>query len=71
MVKGIIKDDWLIPVGSICLAAAILSDRFIPVEAAILDFVIGVLTGLALILNLVGLYRMRSLREQGYDLPTV
>jgi hypothetical protein len=63
MLKGIIKDEWLIPVGGICLAAAILSDRFIPLEAPILDFVIGVLTGLAMVLNLVGLYRMRSLRE--------
>ena len=58
-----LRDEWLIPIGGICLAAAILTDRFVPLEAAILDFIIGVLTGLSMVLNLVGLYRMRKSTE--------
>jgi hypothetical protein len=56
----LMKDERLIPVGSLCLAAAILCDRFLVVELAVLNFVVGVLTGVALVLNLVGLYRMRK-----------
>ncbi len=57
---ALIRDEWLIPIGSLCLAAAILADRFIPLEAAILDFIIGVLTGISMVLSLVGLYKMRK-----------
>lgn len=60
---ALLRDEWLIPIGGICLAAAILTDRFVPLEAAILDFIIGVLTGLSMVLNLVGLYRMRKSTE--------
>ncbi len=57
---ALIKDNWLIPIGGICLAIAILSDRFLMVDVPVLDFIIGVFTGMSVVLNLVGLYRMRS-----------
>ncbi len=57
---ALIKDNWLIPSGGICLAIAILSDRFLMVDVPVLDFIIGVFTGMSVVLNLVGLYRMRS-----------
>jgi hypothetical protein len=53
---GILRDDLLIPIGGLCLAAAILIDRFIG-PGVLMDFLVGVFTGLAIILNLVGLYR--------------
>ena len=53
----LIKEEWLVPIGCICLAAAILADRFLIVEAPVLDFIIGVLTGMSVVLNLVGLYK--------------
>ncbi len=56
----LLKDEWLVPLGSICLAIAILADRFLPLENSLLDFVIGVLTGMALALNLVGLAKMKN-----------
>lgn len=56
----LMKDDWLIPVGCLLLAAAILSDRFLALQVPVLDFVIGLLTGIAIVFNLAGLYRMRS-----------
>ena len=46
----------LIPIGGICLAAAILLDRFIG-PGTLVDFLVGLFTGLAIVLNLVGLYR--------------
>jgi hypothetical protein len=49
-------DDLLIPVGGLCLAVAILMDRFIG-PGALIDFLIGIFTGLSIMLNLVGLYR--------------
>jgi len=55
----ILRDDLLIPVGGICLAAAILIDRFIGPGVPV-DFLVGLLTGLAIMLNLVGLYRRRN-----------
>ena len=55
----LIKGEWLLPIGCICLAAAILADRFLVVEAPLLDFIVGVLTGMSVVLNLVGLYRTR------------
>lgn len=55
---ALIKNEWLIPLGGICLAIAILADRFLLIEEPILDFVIGVLTGMSMILNLVGLVKM-------------
>ena len=56
---AILKNEWLIPIGCICLAASILLDRFI-VGDGIIDFVIGILTGLSIALNLVGLYKSRN-----------
>ena len=55
----LLKNEWLIPVGCICLAISILLDRFV-VGDGILDFIIGILTGLSIVLNLVGLYRSRG-----------
>lgn len=55
---GLIKDDWLIPLGGLSLATALLMDRFL-VGNGILDFVIGVLIGVSMVLNLMGLYRSR------------
>ncbi|MFX0055384.1 MAG: hypothetical protein ACFFAX_09870 [Promethearchaeota archaeon] len=55
----IVKNEWLIPLGGICLAVALLIDRFLP-ENEILSFVMGILIGLSITLNLVGLYRSRN-----------
>lgn len=54
---ALIKDEWLLPLGGICLAVAILADRFLVIDVPILDFVVGVFTGLALVLNPVGLVK--------------
>jgi len=53
---AILKDDLLIPIGGICLAAAILMDRFVGPGASV-DFLVGLFTGLSIVLNLLGLYR--------------
>ena len=53
---AILRDDMLIPVGGICLAAALLVDRFVG-SGNLVDFLVGLLIGLSIILNLVGLYR--------------
>jgi hypothetical protein len=53
----LLKEEWLMPIGCICLAAAILAERFLMVDAPVLDFTIGVLSGMSVVLNLVGLYR--------------
>jgi len=53
---AILRDDMLIPVGGICLAAALLVDRFVG-SGNLVDFLVGVLIGLSIMLNLVGLYR--------------
>ena len=55
----ILKDEWLIPIGGICLALALVIDRFLPVND-VLSFVMGILIGLSVTLNLVGLYRSRG-----------
>ena len=55
---ALIKDEWLLPLGGICLAIALLSDRFLMVDVPIVDFMVGVFTGLALVLNLFGLVKM-------------
>ncbi|MFX1261755.1 MAG: hypothetical protein ACFFAZ_06690 [Promethearchaeota archaeon] len=55
----ILKNEWLIPLGGICLALALVIDHFLP-ETDILSFVIGILIGLSITLNLVGLYRYRN-----------
>ncbi|MFX1367861.1 MAG: hypothetical protein ACFFAY_04610 [Promethearchaeota archaeon] len=56
---GFIKDDWLLPLGALCLAVAIGMDRFL-VRYEIIDFAIGVLIGLSMVLNLIGLHRSRN-----------
>ncbi|MFQ5833441.1 MAG: hypothetical protein ACE5H4_12100 [Candidatus Thorarchaeota archaeon] len=55
----ILKDEWLIPIGGICLAAALIIGQFLP-DNEILSFIMGVLIGMSIILNLVGLYRTRG-----------
>ena len=52
------KNGALIPFGGICLSAALLIDRFAG-NGTLVDFFVGLLTGLAIVLNLVGLYRSR------------
>jgi len=54
----LIKDEWLLPLGGIFLAIAILVERFLLVDVPILDFLIGVFTGMSLVLNLVGLIKI-------------
>jgi len=56
-ILALIKDEWLLPLGGIFLAIAILADRFLLIEVPLLDFIVGVFTGLALVLNLVGLIK--------------
>ena len=46
------------PLGGICLTIALLADRFLLIEVPIIDFVVGIFSGLALILNLFGLVKM-------------
>jgi hypothetical protein len=58
-IMAIIKDEWLIPIGCICLATSILLDRFVPGDG-IVDFLIGILTGVSIVLNLVGLHKSRT-----------
>jgi hypothetical protein len=53
----LITDEWLIPIGGICLAVAILADRFLMVDLPILNFIIGLFAGISIVLNLVGLYK--------------
>jgi len=60
---ALLKNEWLIPVGVLCLAAAILSDRFLMIGGTVLDFVVGILVGVSIVLNLVGLYRMRKSKD--------
>ena len=50
------KVEWLFSIGGICLAAAILLDRFVG-PGNFVDFLVGLFTGLAIILNIVWLYR--------------
>ncbi|TFH00006.1 hypothetical protein E4H12_00730 [Candidatus Thorarchaeota archaeon] len=54
----LIKDEWLLPLGAICLVIALLADRFLLIEVPIIDFVVGIFAGLALVLNLFGLVKM-------------
>ncbi len=56
---GLLKDEWLIPIGCISLALALLLDHFLA-DNMVLDFVIGILIGLSMALNLTGLYRSRN-----------
>jgi len=60
---ALMKDEWLIPVGVVCLAAAILSDRFLMIAGTVLDFVVGILVGVSIVLNVAGLYRMRKSKK--------
>jgi uncharacterized membrane protein YjjP (DUF1212 family) len=61
---ALMKNEWLIPVGVLCLAAAILSDRFLlMIGGTVLDFVVGILAGVSIVLNFAGLYRMRKSKD--------
>ncbi|MFW9809866.1 MAG: hypothetical protein ACFFE6_10875 [Candidatus Thorarchaeota archaeon] len=53
---AILRDDLLIPIGGICLATALLIDRFVG-PGNLVDFLVGLLIGVSIILNLLGLYR--------------
>jgi hypothetical protein len=53
---GILKDNQLLPLGMVCLAIALVAERFISPLLAI-DFFLGVLDGMAVTLMLFGLYR--------------
>jgi hypothetical protein len=55
----ILKNEWLIPLGTLCLAIALTIDHFLPENEA-LSFLMGILIGLSITLNLVGLYRSRN-----------
>ncbi|RDE14785.1 MAG: hypothetical protein C4K47_03640 [Candidatus Thorarchaeota archaeon] len=55
----LLKDRWLAPVGCTCLSIAVLMDRFV-IGDGIIDFLIGVLIGMSIVLNLVALYRFRK-----------
>ncbi|MFW9962963.1 MAG: hypothetical protein ACFFCX_05350 [Candidatus Sifarchaeia archaeon] len=56
------KTGYLIPLGGICLAAALLIDRFIG-QGSVVDFIVGALTGVSIVLNLVGLYRSANIQS--------
>lgn len=60
---AILKDENLVPIGMICLAVAILVDRFLPPDP-ILGFITGVLTGVSIALNVAGLMRTRRLERR-------
>ena len=53
------KNGALVPFGGICLSAALLIDRFAG-NGTLVDFLVGLLIGLSIVLNLVGLYRSRK-----------
>ncbi|MGY5872346.1 MAG: hypothetical protein RTV72_08885 [Candidatus Thorarchaeota archaeon] len=55
---ALIKNEWLLPLGGICLAIALLTDRFLMIDVPIVDFVVGIFTGISMALNLVGLVKM-------------
>jgi hypothetical protein len=57
---ALIKEEWLIPIGGICLAIAILADRFLAttLDIPVLDFLVGIFTGISVALNLTGLVKM-------------
>ena len=57
-IMALIKDEWILPLGGTCLAITLLADRFLMIEVPIVDFLVGVFTGLALVLNLFGLVKM-------------
>jgi len=54
----LLGNKWLMPVGCTCLAIAILADRFITGNGFV-DFAVGVLAGMSIVLNIVALYRSR------------
>jgi len=55
---ALLKDEHLSPIGMICLSAAILVNRFLPPHPP-LDFVVGLLTGISIVLNITGMIRFR------------
>ena len=50
---ALIKDEWLLPLGVICLAIALHADRFLLIDVPIVDFLVGVFSGLVVVLNLL------------------
>ena len=53
---AILKDDHLLPLGMVCLAIALVLERFASPLLAI-DFFLGVLDGMAVTLMIAGLYK--------------
>ncbi len=56
LILMIIKEKYLLPLGVLCLAVALLIDRFMPVDVPT-DFLVGVLSGMSVALDIVGLYK--------------
>jgi len=56
LVPMILKEKYLLPLGVLCLAFALLIDRFLPVDT-LSSFLVGVLSGMAVVLNIAGLYK--------------
>lgn len=58
IIMALLKDKYLIPIGMLCVAFALLIDRFLPVDS-VTSFLVGILIGLSITLNVVGLYKAR------------
>jgi hypothetical protein len=50
-----LKRRLMLPLGMISLAFALLIDRFLPHDSTF-DFIVGVLIGMSIVLNLVGIH---------------
>ncbi|MHA1908153.1 MAG: hypothetical protein ACW98Y_12715 [Candidatus Thorarchaeota archaeon] len=53
---ALLKDKYLLPIGIMCVAFALMIDRFLPVDSAT-SFLVGVLSGMSVVLNIVGIYK--------------
>lgn len=53
---AILKEKYLLPIGITCVAIALLIDRFLPVDS-VTSFLVGVLSGMSVVLNMVGIYK--------------
>ncbi|MDF1540566.1 MAG: hypothetical protein P1Q69_16840 [Candidatus Thorarchaeota archaeon] len=56
LIPMILKEKYLLPLGVLCLAFALLIDRFMPVDWPT-DFLVGVLSGMSVALNIAGIYK--------------
>ena len=53
---ALLKEKYLLPIGVICLAIALLIDRFLPVDS-VTSFIVGMLSGMSVVLNMAGIYK--------------